>query len=145
MGGVGTVGAMDTPCDLWTGYTNADGYGVQHVGGQVRYTHTLAWEAVNGPVPDGLQLDHLCRVRACRAVAHLEPVTSQVNTLRGEGVAALNARKVACPQGHPYTPENTRMTPRGQRMCRTCRRAQNSARKSRLRAEWLAAGVPRRY
>lgn len=59
------------------------------------------------PIPDGLVLDHLCRNRACINPNHLEPVSTRVSILRGEGVMARHARKTHCPHGHPYDEPNT--------------------------------------
>lgn len=73
-----------SPCLIWQGALTDDGYGRARIGGRKkRLTHVLMWEYVNGPVPAGLELDHLCRVRACGEPAHLEPVTTAVNARRG--------------------------------------------------------------
>lgn len=71
---------------------------------------------------DGLELDHLCRVRCCVNPGHLEPVSHQVNALRGVSPTALNAAKTMCPVGHPYSIENTRISAAGYRFCRECGR-----------------------
>lgn len=86
-------------CILWQGYIGPDGYGRL---GNSRYAHVVAWEAVNGPVPEGLELDHKCRVRRCINADHLEPVTHAENMARGYW-----ATKTHCIHGHEYTPENT--------------------------------------
>lgn len=70
-------------CLLWTGALNDGGYGRVKVRGRFRRAHIVAFEIANGPVPDGLRLDHLCRVRSCINARHLEPVTSGENTRRG--------------------------------------------------------------
>src|SRR5699024_2940082 len=93
---------------------------------RVRGAYQNAWERVNGPVPDGLELDHLCMNPGCINVAHLEPVTHQEN-MRRAGAAGLlgtgHSRKTHCPQGHPYSPENTYVPPKGgERQWRTGRR-----------------------
>ena len=84
--------------------------------------HRLVYEQLRGPIPDGLQIDHLCRNRGCCNPDHLEPVTGRVNTLRGETVTAANAAKTHCPQGHAYESENLYVYPNGSRCCRECRR-----------------------
>ena len=82
--------------------------------------HRLAYETLIGPVPDGLQIDHLCRVRLCCNPAHLEAVTAKTNTRRAPTcVATINANKTACLRGHPYDEKNThRKGPK--RWCRKC-------------------------
>jgi hypothetical protein len=82
--------------------------------------YRITYETLVGPVPNGLELDHLCRVRACVNPGHLEPVTHRVNTLRGETVAARNARATHCPAGHPYDEVNTYADRLGRRSCREC-------------------------
>lgn len=70
-----------TPCWIWTGSRSPDGYG-RHGG---TYAHTLLYEAHVGPVPEGQELDHLCRVPACCNPDHLEPVTHAENVRRAIG------------------------------------------------------------
>jgi hypothetical protein len=103
------------------------------------YTHRLAYELFVGPIPEGLQLDHLCRQRACCNPAHLEPVTSRENTLRGTHPNAIASRLPHCRSGHEFTPENTRLTRQGKRLCRECDRA---ARRVRYRNRVDMAKVP---
>lgn len=113
----------DDQCWWWMASLNRYGYGQFRVGGQVDLAHRIAWELVKGKrVPKGMVLDHLptCRNRQCVNPAHLEPVTSRENTLRGEGPTAINARKTHCDRGHEFTAENTGED-RGQRFCRQCR------------------------
>lgn len=109
------VNKTDT-CWVWTGGLSR-GYGKFFGKGAHRY----AYEALVGPIPEGLQLDHLCRNPPCVNPAHLEPVTPRVNTLRGVGPQALNARKTHCKRGHEFTAENTYKN-QGQRICRQCSR-----------------------
>jgi hypothetical protein len=111
-------------CWLWTAGTNRGGYGGFNVRNGGRPTtaraHRYAYEQLVGYIPDGLQLDHLCRNRLCVNPNHLEPVSSRTNVLRGEGLAAHNATKVRCGQGHPYE--------EGERLCKECRNASARAR-----------------
>ncbi len=110
-----------TSCWLWTAYIRPDGYGQFSVNGRHVKAHRFAYETYVGPIPEGLEIDHLCRNRACQNWAHMEPVTCQVNLLRGIGPSAVNAAKTHCPQGHEYSPANTRVY-RNMRTCRTCDR-----------------------
>jgi hypothetical protein len=108
------------PCWLWTGKIDQyTGYGILNLAGGLVTAHRLAYEVWIGPVPDGLVLDHLCRTRHCGNPQHTEPVTQQENILRGQGLAAQNARKTDCPAGHPYDADNTRIY-NGRRHCRAC-------------------------
>lgn len=117
----------ETGCLLWPGATNGRGYGrVNAGGGNWRYVHRLMFEWFTGPIPDGMELDHLCRVRNCAAPAHLEAVTHRVNTLRGTAPAARHAQVTHCPYGHEYDEANTYLA-RSRcggvaRVCRACGR-----------------------
>jgi hypothetical protein len=82
-----------------------------------RYAHRAAYEEAYGPIPDGLVIDHLCRVRWCCNPEHLEAVTNRENILRGESPPARNARKERCDRGHELT-----FQAGGKRYCATCRR-----------------------
>jgi hypothetical protein len=99
-----------TGCWIWIGSRSRLGYGnFWHV-----LAHRFAYELLISSIPVGLELDHLCRNRACVNPTHLEPVTRKQNMER-----ATNASKEICPAGHPYTPENTYMQ-NGSRHCRQC-------------------------
>jgi hypothetical protein len=107
-------------CWLWTGSFDSGGYGRLRIG-QRKYSlaHRFSYQLFVGPVPEGLHLDHLCRVRSYVNPEHLEPVTRKENILRGMGAAAANARKTHCPAGHPYEGDNLRSSQYG-RQCRAC-------------------------
>lgn len=109
-------------CWVWTGATSPDGYGHLKADQSRRdlWAHRVAYEMMVGPIPDGLQIDHLCRNPSCVNPAHLEPVTGQVNVRRGIGHAAVNAAKTHCCRGHPFDSENTYYRPGGSRRCRAC-------------------------
>lgn len=116
-------------CWIWTGYTNRDGYGHWNK----EQAHRVFYEHLIGPIPPGLQIDHLCRVRACVNPNHLEPVTIRENCLRSQSVAAKLAGRTHCINGHEFTPENTRNT-LGFRVCRACDRKRTAEYKARRRA-----------
>jgi len=115
-------------CWLWMGYINpkpGKGYGTFYDGKKAVRAHRWAYENFVGPIPEGLQLDHLCRVRHCVNPSHLEPVTARENIRRGENHVAKNARKTHCLHGHEFTEENTYRSSRG-RDCRECRTARRT-------------------
>ncbi len=129
-------------CWTWTGGLINTGYGMFHpTKGSGVLTHRYAYEALVGPIPEGLCIDHLCRNRRCCNPAHLEPVTMRENTRRGLSISTFNALKTHCPQRHPYSPENTYVSPRGGRICRTCARERDQyrARPSKARQARKAA------
>lgn len=125
-------------CWLWMGSVDGRGYGMIKVNtDRTRRAHIVSYELANGPVPDGLVLDHLCRVTCCANPDHLEPVTSRENIQRGN--AGINSRsKTQCPAGHPYDDENTAVGANGHRSCRICRKAS----KTRYLAKTNEAGKP---
>jgi len=109
-------------CWSWVGSTRS-GYGVFSIGGKHRRTmaaHRLVYELLVGPIPEGLQIDHLCRNRGCVRPSHLEPVTAAENVRRA--ILAGSRDKPACKWGHPFNAENTYWHPNGQRGCRACAR-----------------------
>lgn len=115
-------------CWEWTAYRLKCGYGRFGVGGSAKnggrivMAHRWAYENLVGPIPNGLQLDHLCRNRGCVNPEHLEPVTVRENLRRGEGWSGRNARKTHCPKGHEYDEANTHRDSLGRRKCRRCDR-----------------------
>jgi hypothetical protein len=124
----------DFPCYEWPGYRTNLGYGQLGTAkklGKNLYAHRLVWEAVNGPIHDGLVLDHLCRNPACVNPHHLEPVTNKENILRGTGVGASNSKKTHCKSGHKFDELNTGFLKDGRRYCKECQR--ESTKKSRIK------------
>jgi len=82
------VDKSDT-CWTWTGSRNGRGYGLFMVApGSCVRAHRFAYELLVGPIPDGLQLDHLCGVKACVNPSHLEPVTNEENSRRARARVA---------------------------------------------------------
>ena len=112
-------------CWPWLGFIDRDGYGRY---GKWSTAYRAVYEFVVGPVPDGLALDHLCRVRGCVNPAHLEPVTHAENMRRSAPAQATH-----CINGHAYDAVNTYFRPNGQRDCRACVRSRARAYKARLR------------
>lgn len=100
----------DTPCDLWQGYKDRHGYARKGQG----LGHRVVYEARFGPIPPGLELDHLCKNKNCINPLHLEPVT------RLENMRRRYATYTHCKNGHEYTPENTYRRANGNRDCRAC-------------------------
>lgn len=122
------VGEADE-CWQWVGAVAPNGYGriYSHVTTKGKYfvamAHRVAYELARAPIPNGHQIDHLCRNRACVNPAHLEPVSQRENLLRGATIPARRAAQTHCIHGHEFTPENTyRRKGDGVRQCKTCNR-----------------------
>lgn len=107
-------------CWPWTAGL-AGPYGSFYDGRANTKAHRIAYQLVKGEIPDGLQIDHLCRNRLCCNPNHLEAVTSRENTLRGFGSSAVNARKTHCINGHPFDEANTYVQRQNHRDCRACK------------------------
>lgn len=106
-------------CWLWDKPNEITGYGSFNAGP----AHRWSYEYLIGEIPEGLQLDHLCRVRHCVNPYHLEPVSARENLMRSPiTLAGINARKTHCIRGHEFTSENTYLAKRGSRACRACNR-----------------------
>ena len=134
---------LDTQCWEFIG-ANSGGkkpYGVTWDGQRRVKAHRFTWEAANGAIPDGLVLDHLCKVTRCVRPSHLEPVTNTENILRGDAPGPLAIRTNRCKYQHEYTPENTFIRPDGFRECRICRRASRRETKRRQRARRMGAAA----
>lgn len=134
----------ETDCWQWSGALTG-GYGRMYVRGVQVFAHRWSYERFVGPIPAGLQVDHLCRNRACTNPTHLEPVTSKENTLRGMSPSAVHARMTKCHQGHDYTEANTRWVRRPElssgvaRACILCERARSKRSHDAARARRAAA------
>lgn len=114
-------------CWIWTAHKDRNGYGQFGVSRRLVYAHRWAYERFRSPIPDGMQLDHLCRTPSCVNPWHLEAVTPRINVLRGEGRPAKLAAATACINGHAFTPENTyrRRDRNNGRHCRQCKKNQD--------------------
>ena len=117
-----------TECWEWTASRKPSGYGRFSIQGNDYPAHRVAYHLTHGSVPLELDLDHLCRNRACVNPMHLEPVTRRVNLRRGNGTG-----RTSCPQGHPYVTGNIYMERTGTKKCRTCVIARVRAYKIRRR------------
>lgn len=117
-------------CWEWQGGKNDSSYGLLRVDGREAYAHRVSYELFVGPIPDGLEIDHLCRRPNCVNPAHLEAVSHRENILRGTSPAAVSAAKTHCSKGHPLSGPNVYMPQRGGRQCRTCTREGQRRRRS---------------
>jgi HNH endonuclease len=111
-------------CWYWDGWMTRTGYGLFGIrASHGVLAHRFAYECVHGPIPLGLQIDHLCHVRGCVNPDHLEAVTPQENVRR-----SARGNPQFCPRGHPYDEANTEWRPRSNcpagrsRRCRICHR-----------------------
>jgi hypothetical protein len=125
------VQILDSECWQWTGALNSKGYGSVGAGGRNNQVSTHRYVLLaTTEIPDGMQVDHLCRNKACCNPSHLEIVTQAVNMQRA-------MRRVHCANGHLMSGDNIRMTTRGRRVCVTCARRWN--RESAARTKRVAA------
>lgn len=105
-------------CWEWIAGKSQGGYGQIRIDGHQRGAHCVLYELLVGPIPEGKELDHLCRNRGCVRPSHLEPVTHAVNIARAP---LAPGNRTHCPQGHPYVGSTTYRSPEGYRSCRICR------------------------
>jgi hypothetical protein len=126
-------------CWLWKNAPATNGYGQFFIDGKRRAAHRVVYELLLGPVPVGLVLDHLCRVRLCVNPHHLEPVTDEENIDRSP---VHNGAKTHCKRGHDFTTANTYLQPSGGRRCRTCAAESESKRPARSHHFFRPDGGP---
>lgn len=110
----------ESGCWLWTGTRKPTGYGRMSANGQGTSAHRFSYEHHVGPIPDGLEIDHLCNEPACVNPDHLEPVT------RAENLRRKTERHTHCRNGHEFTASNTYVAS-GRRYCRECGRVRTRA------------------
>jgi hypothetical protein len=109
-------------CWLWTAFIKPNGYGQFKQNG---FAHRYSYEFFVGPIPSGMEIDHLCKVTACVNPDHLEVVTRAENNRRSNSISALNMRKTHCKRGHPFSGDNLVIRAPGRsgrsgRGCRIC-------------------------
>lgn len=123
-------------CWIWRGKIDKTGYGsfgLKDNGvSRTRSAHKIVYEVLVGPIPQGMQLDHDCHDpiiciddcphRLCVNPSHLAIVTPRQNVLRSNGLAAKNASKTHCKNGHEFTEQNIYVPAKrpNRRYCRTC-------------------------
>jgi hypothetical protein len=120
-------------CWIWLGSCDRNGYGVFTYYGK-HMAHRFIYEWYVGPIPDGLDLDHLCKNKSCVNPEHVEPVTRQVNIQR------KYERRGTCPAGHKYSEQNTHIGSNGYRKCRVCDRERKADDKGSVMAAPYTAG-----
>ena len=125
------IPVTESGCWLWLGNCNPKGYGRFMRQGKTFMAHRASYEVHRGPIPEGLQLDHLCRVRCCINPDHLEPVTARENVMRGISFAAINAAMKTCRLGHPLK------STKRYRHCRICATVRSNRYKAVKRLERL--------
>jgi hypothetical protein len=111
-----------SPCWIWQRYTDRKGYGIQRAAGS-RRAHRISYETFRGSIPQGLTIDHLCRVPACVNPVHLEPVTFAENTRRNMSPSHIAHRTGRCRKGHTLSYRRTS----GMAYCNACQRARYAA------------------
>lgn len=135
--------AIDEKTGCWVGrpHRSSHGYVLYACRGKSYALHRVIYELNVGSIPAGLELDHLCRNRACCNPDHLEAVTHQINVLRGESVCSRRARQTHCIKGHTLSPDNLVPQRLPDRVCLTCKRI--AAR--RMSKRTVAVGRMRRF
>lgn len=117
---------MTGSCWIWTGTVNRSGHGMSckkpKFGINSALVHRIFYETMVEHIPQGMEIDHLCRNPPCCNPSHMQVVTSKENFLRGNNPCAINSRKTHCPKGHELIPENLTQRKNGRRECKECLR-----------------------
>ncbi len=128
-------------CWLWMGAAQPREYGLFSVGCEAMLAHRVCYELFKGPIPEGLELDHKCRVHCCVNPDHMEPVTHQVNCKRGlQG--DLYIPITHCKHGHELAGDNLGWYPSGYRRCLACTRIISRRSEQKRRAVHAIAPPP---
>lgn len=111
----------ESGCWIWIGRLCRCDYAQVQIAGVRKMAHRAAYELFVGPIPDDMDLDHVCRVRCCVNPSHLRPLTHKENILCGAGLTAKHAKKTHCIRGHPLSGPNLRFCEnKNERVCRQC-------------------------
>lgn len=127
---LGKTSETPTGCWEWQGPLDRDGYGTFYFRRRNRRAHRVGYFLRNGPIPEGLVVNHTCRNRACVNPQHLQLIDVTENAMKDSSSPAyVNSQKTICPRGHPYDRHYGK-----QRYCSIC----DKEKKRRLRAKWRA-------
>jgi HNH endonuclease len=126
-------------CWIFNGIVDRDGYGritpsrLSELKRRPMAVHRIMYENENGLIPEGLTIDHKCRVRCCCNPSHLRTMSNVENVMIGESLAADNARKTECKRGHPLSGRNLFIDTQNHRQCRVCMRMREEKAAARKR------------
>lgn len=123
----------DAGCWEWIGSKQPTGYAQLWNGQRVEQAHRISFRLTCGAIPDGMEIDHLCRNRGCVNPDHLQAVSHRENMRRSKTIMGQNAAKTECKRGHSFDQANTYITANGARQCRACLRMHAKNRKARAR------------
>lgn len=107
-------------CWIWQKNINPDGYGTIRVDYKQWLAHRYSYTTFGGPIPEGLVIDHLCRIRSCCNPNHMEPVEIRTNILRGEHPNVLLHNNKVCSRGHEVVGNNISVRSDGRIRCKMC-------------------------